>query len=82
MLRPPAKGAASTPPETRYANSGDVHIAYQVVGAGPLDLIYVPGFVSNVELTWDSPGQTRLCSRLATSLGCYVRSIRKDCTRA
>ena len=54
-----------TPPETRYAKSGDVHIAYQVVGDGPLDLIFVPGFVSNVEMTWESPGRAHLCSRLA-----------------
>jgi hypothetical protein len=32
-------------PETRYATSGDVHIAYQVVGNGPLDLVWVPGYV-------------------------------------
>jgi pimeloyl-ACP methyl ester carboxylesterase len=36
-------------PETKYARSGDVNIAYQVVGMGPLDLVYVPGFVSNLE---------------------------------
>jgi pimeloyl-ACP methyl ester carboxylesterase len=54
-----------TPPETSYAKSGDVLIAYQVVGDGPLDLIFVPGFVSNVELAWESPGQARLFSRLA-----------------
>ena len=53
-----------TPPETRYAKSGDVHIAYQVVGEGPLDTIFVPGFVSNVELAWEIPGQARLFSRL------------------
>ena len=35
-------------PETRFAKSGDAHIAYQVVGNGPLDLVYVPGWVSNV----------------------------------
>jgi len=34
-----------TPPETRYAKSGDVHIAYQVVGSGPFELVYVPGLV-------------------------------------
>jgi hypothetical protein len=33
-------------PETRYAKSGELHIAYQVMGAGPLDLVFVPGFVS------------------------------------
>jgi pimeloyl-ACP methyl ester carboxylesterase len=54
-----------TPPETRYAKSGDVHIAYQVVGDGPLDLIFVPGFVSNVEMAWETPGRARFQSRLA-----------------
>jgi class 3 adenylate cyclase/alpha-beta hydrolase superfamily lysophospholipase len=39
-------------PETNYARSGDVNIAYQVVGNGPLDLVYVPGWVSNVEFMW------------------------------
>jgi len=43
------------PPETRYARSGDVRIAYQVVGDGPFDLVFVPGFVSNVELWWEMP---------------------------
>src|SRR5438094_2756472 len=52
-------------PETRYAKSGDVHIAYQVVGDGPLDLIFVPGFVSNVEMAWETPGRARFHSRLA-----------------
>jgi hypothetical protein len=42
-------------PETRYAKSGDVHIAYQVSGDGPLDVVVVPGFISNVELAWDMP---------------------------
>ena len=37
-------------PETRYARSGDVRIAYQVTGSGPLDLVFVPGFVSNLDL--------------------------------
>jgi hypothetical protein len=42
-------------PETRYAKSGDVHIAYQVVGHGPLDLVVVPGFVSHLEWQWEHP---------------------------
>ncbi|MGA8724502.1 MAG: adenylate/guanylate cyclase domain-containing protein [Acidimicrobiales bacterium] len=42
-------------PETRYARNGDVHIAYQVSGDGPIDVIMVPGFVSNVELAWEMP---------------------------
>jgi hypothetical protein len=41
------------PPETRYAKSGDVHLAYQVVGEGPLDLVFVHGRVSNVEYGWE-----------------------------
>jgi class 3 adenylate cyclase len=42
-----------TPPETRYAKSGEVRIAYQVVGGGALDLVFVPGFVSNLDLLWE-----------------------------
>jgi len=53
-------------PETRYARSGDVHIAYQVVGSGPLDLVYVPGFVSNLDVFWEMPEWARFFSRLAT----------------
>jgi len=53
------------PPETRYAKSGDVRIAYQVVGSGPLDLVYVLGFVSNVELWWETPERAHFFSRLA-----------------
>jgi len=44
---------------TRYAKSGDVHIAYQVFGNGPIDLILGPGFVSHVEACWDEPGFAR-----------------------
>jgi len=40
-------------PETRYARSGDVHIAYQVVGDGPRDLVMVPGWFSHLELNWE-----------------------------
>jgi class 3 adenylate cyclase len=42
-------------PDTRYALSGGLNIAYQVVGSGPVDLIYVPGWVSHVELGWELP---------------------------
>jgi len=42
-------------PETRDAKSGDVHIAYQVLGSGPFDLVWVPGFVSNIELFCELP---------------------------
>lgn len=53
-------------PVTRYAKSGDINIAYQVVGAGPLDLVYVPGWVSNVEYCWEEPGQAHFLHRLAS----------------
>jgi len=53
-------------PETRFAKSGEAHIAYQVVGAGPPDLVYVPGWVSNVELNWGEPSYSRFLTRLST----------------
>lgn len=53
-------------PETRYARSGDVSIAFQVFGEGPLDLVYVPGWISNVELIWDDPYLSRFFRRLAS----------------
>ncbi len=45
-------------PQTRYASSGDLSIAYQVVGDGDLDIVYVPGWVSHVEMQWE-PGPIR-----------------------
>ena len=53
-------------PETRYARSGDVNIAYQVVGDAPRDLVLVPGWVSNVEVFWDDPRVARFLERLAS----------------
>ncbi|MGH7879603.1 MAG: alpha/beta fold hydrolase, partial [Candidatus Binataceae bacterium] len=54
-----------TVPETRYAKSGDVRIAYQVIGHGPLDLVFVPGYISNLEVQWEDPGFTHLLNRLS-----------------
>lgn len=48
-------GPAFEPPLTQYAKAGDLHIAYQVVGEGPIDVMFVPGMVSNVELAWEEP---------------------------
>jgi pimeloyl-ACP methyl ester carboxylesterase len=62
------------PPKTQYAKSGDVHIAYQVTGAGPLDLVIVPGFVSHLEYQWEHPWSTRFFERL----GSFSRLIRFD----
>jgi pimeloyl-ACP methyl ester carboxylesterase len=52
--------------ETHYAKSGDLRIAYQVVGKGPLDLVYVPGFISNLDLYWDEPAVAHFLARLAS----------------
>lgn len=53
-------------PATRYAKSGSVSVAYQVLGDGPGDLIVVPGFVSHVEVAWEEPRLARFLSRLAS----------------
>ena len=52
-------------PTTRYARSGDLHIAYQVVGEGPFDLVYAPGFISHVELNWESPYWSKILRHLS-----------------
>ncbi|HWX23409.1 MAG TPA: alpha/beta fold hydrolase [Vicinamibacteria bacterium] len=67
--RPP-EGALLAPktesrPKTRYARSGDVNIAYQVVGSGPLDLVYVMGWVTNLDYFWEEPAYARFLRRLA-----------------
>ena len=53
------------PPETHYATSGEVQIAYQVFGVGP-ELIWVPGWVSQLDLYWEEPALVRFLRRLAT----------------
>src|SRR5438094_2879229 len=53
-------------PETRYTKSGEINIAYQVVGSGPRDLIVVPGWVSNIEVFWEEPAMARFLGRLAS----------------
>lgn len=53
-------------PETRYAKSGQVSIAYQVLGDGPTDLVMAPGFVSHVEVAWEEPNLARFLTRLAS----------------
>ena len=53
-------------PTTRYARSGDANIAYQVVGSGPFDLLWVPGWISNVEVSWEVPEYGRFLTRLAS----------------
>ena len=62
------------PPLTRYARSGDINLAYQVHGDGPLDLLFSTGFISHLEALWDEPGVARLFDRVAT----YARLILMD----
>jgi len=62
------------PPDTRYAKSAEVNIAYQVVGEGPLDLVLVPGFISHLELDWQGPGYAHMLKRLSS----FARLIRFD----
>ena len=59
--------------QTHYAKSGDVHIAYQVVGDGPIDLVFVMGWISHLEHLWDGPG-----SRFLTRLASFSRLITFD----
>jgi pimeloyl-ACP methyl ester carboxylesterase len=53
------------PPKTHYARSGDVNIAYQVLGEGPRDLVMAFGYVSNIEVIWEEPMLARFLTRLA-----------------
>lgn len=65
-MRSRARPGAVTP-EIRYANNGDVNLAYQVVGDGPIDLVYVAGALTNLALAWEQPGHRRFCERLAAT---------------
>ena len=56
----------SSEPETRYVKSGDAHIAYQVVGDGPADLIVVRGYISHLDVAWESPALAAFYRRLAS----------------
>jgi class 3 adenylate cyclase/pimeloyl-ACP methyl ester carboxylesterase len=61
-------------PETRYTKSGDTYIAYQVMGEGPFDLVFVPGFISHVEMALELPLSANFLRRLAS----FCRLIRFD----
>ena len=62
-------------PQTRYAKTGEgVHIAYQVIGEGPLDLVWVMGWTSNVEAIWEEPN----LARFLTALSSFSRLILFD----
>ncbi len=61
-------------PETRYAWNGDVALAYQVFGAGPVDLVYMQGYTSHIDLNWESPH----LARFLRGLGERARVIHTD----
>lgn len=73
-LRPVPQPEATHTSTTRYAASGDLHIAYQTLGTGPLDIVLVPGFVSHVERAWEDAR----CRRFLTVLSTMGRLILFD----
>jgi hypothetical protein len=60
------RGGPMTSSEVRYVNSGGVHIAYRMVGDGPLDLVLVPAFTSHLEQNHEWPGLVNSNRRLAS----------------
>lgn len=64
--RQPGRDLLPHPPETKYARSGDLNIAYQVIGDAPLDLVFVMGWVSHLEYFWSEPSFARFLRRLAS----------------
>ena len=77
------------PPRAQYAFNGDVAIAYGVVGDGPVDLLYIQGFVSHVELMWEYRPAVEFFERIArwarlvtivdAAPGCRIGSPRGSC---
>ncbi len=61
-------------PDTRYARSGDVHIAWQAFGEGDTNLVMIPPFVSHIENFWDQPD----CARWLSRLGAFARVVMFD----
>jgi len=75
--QPGREDRTPTPPQTHYAQSGGVHIAYQVLGDGERDVLFVPGLMSHVELAWEDPGTVAFYRRLA-SLGRLILFDKRD----
>ncbi len=61
-------------PETRYARSGEVHVAYQITGSGPIDMVRAPGTVSHLDLDWERPEAVRNIETMSS----FCRYIRFD----
>ena len=66
FMAPVTTAIAASPPRVCYARSGNVNIAYQVAGAGPIDLVFVMGWVSHLEYFWNEPSFARFLLRLAS----------------
>ncbi len=75
-LHPAPRRVQNVPvrPETRYALSGDVHVAYQVIGEGPFDVVFVPGYVTHLELAW----KLRTFAPFLEAMATFCRLIRFD----
>jgi DNA-binding SARP family transcriptional activator/pimeloyl-ACP methyl ester carboxylesterase/class 3 adenylate cyclase len=58
-------GSAPEVPPTQYALNGDIHLAYQVIGTGPPDILFVPGLISHLDLWWEDPAASRFLRSLA-----------------
>jgi hypothetical protein len=69
--------AALEAPETRYAVNGDLHVAYQVAGAGEPDIVFVPGLISHLDMWWEEPLTARFLRRLA-ALGRPILFDKRD----
>ncbi|WP_171211895.1 alpha/beta fold hydrolase [Ruegeria sp. HKCCA5426] len=52
-------------PQTKFTSAGNVAVAYQVVGDGPVDLVYASGWLHNIDVVWEHPGYNRFLSKLA-----------------
>jgi hypothetical protein len=70
-------------PETRYARSKDGHVAYQVIGQGPRDLVFIPSWANNIEVIWEEPSLARFLHRLAAGTDeRHMRALAGRLTRA
>lgn len=65
------------PIETRYAFSGRSRLVYQAIGQGSLDLVLLPGFLSNLDPLWEDPGYARLVKRLSVQPADPVRQAER-----
>ncbi|WP_095089856.1 alpha/beta hydrolase [Mesorhizobium sophorae] len=74
LLREPSHDAAPDVPRTRYVEVDGIHIAYQIVGSGPMDIVLVPGFISHVERIWED----RSCRAWITAVSRLGRLILFD----